>query len=122
MSSTIKVLVLPGIMQSQGMCMYDASTIQYLNGIHLDIAFLGAEAIDVSAGAMVPDLDDRECKRLLIKNCRKTVLLADSTKMKKRSMFTFATFDEINTLIIDTKYRSFDPKELQCYGTDVILA
>lgn len=122
MLPSIKVLVLPGMMQAQGMCMYDASTAGYLRNIHVDIAFLGAEAIDISAGAMVPDLDDRECKRLLIQNSRQTVLLADSTKMKKRSMFTFATFDEIDTLIIDTKYKSFDPKELQCHGTNVILA
>lgn len=122
MMPAIKVLVLPGMMQTQGMCMYDASTARYLNGIHVDIAFLGAEAIDISTGAMVPDIDDRECKRLLIQNSRKSVLLADSTKMKKRSMFTFATFDEIDTLIIDTKYKSFDSKELQCYDTNVILA
>lgn len=122
MSPAIKVLVLPGIMQTQGMCMYDASTVRYLEGIHVDMAFLGAEAIDVTAGAMVPDLDDKECKQLLIKNSRKTVLLADSTKMKRRSMFTFATFNEIDALIIDTKYRSFDKEEFQCYNTEVVLA
>lgn len=121
MSSDIKVLALPGIVRPQGMCMYDASTIRYLDGIHIDIAFLGAEAIDISVGAMVPDIDDKECKSLLMKNSKKTVLLADSTKMKKRSMFTFATFDEIDTLIIDTKYKSFSKEEFQCYGTNIIL-
>lgn len=51
-----------------------------LGRIHVDIAFLGADAVDPQAGLGEPTLDEARTKELISERARSVVVLADSSK------------------------------------------
>jgi DeoR/GlpR family transcriptional regulator of sugar metabolism len=99
----IKCLVIPGTFDHKSMGFYDATTYTYLAKMNVDIAFLGAEGVDADAGFMVPGVDDAEYKKAVAGNAAHVIVLADSSKIEKKSLFCFLDFDSINTFITDNK-------------------
>lgn len=51
-----------------------------LGRIHVDVAFLGADAVDLSRGLGEPTLDEARTKELIAEHARSVVVLADSSK------------------------------------------
>ena len=111
--SNIKLLVLPGAFHEKSMGFLDVSTYVYLQNLHVDIAFLGAESVSSDLGFMVPDMNDGECKRQLCACCKKVVVLADSSKIGRESMYKYADFDGIDVFITDNKCKSEDLEKMK---------
>ena len=51
-----------------------------LSRIHVDIAFLGADAVDPAQGLGEPSLDEARTKELIAERARTVIVLADSSK------------------------------------------
>ncbi|UVI37330.1 DeoR/GlpR family DNA-binding transcription regulator [Brevibacterium spongiae] len=51
-----------------------------LGRLHVDVAFLGADAVDPQAGLGEPTLDEARTKELIAERARSVVVLADSSK------------------------------------------
>ncbi len=108
----LKLVSLPGVFHSRSMGFYDTSTYRYLDNICVDIAFMGTEAVDPSAGFMVPDLDDGECKKKICGCSQKIIVLADSSKIGMKSMYRFADFDDVDSFITDNKCSGEDQEKI----------
>lgn len=106
--SNLKLVTLPGVFHAKSMGFYDTSTFRYLHNLCVDVAFMGAESVDSSVGFMVPDSDDGECKKQICKCSQKVVVLADSSKIGKKSMYRYAEFGDVDYFITDNKCTSED--------------
>jgi DeoR family fructose operon transcriptional repressor len=82
---------------------FDAATCAYLKEISVDAAFLSAEGADIDAGFTVPDMNDAECKRILAKKAACITVLADSSKIGKKSLVRYSDFDSVDRFITDNK-------------------
>lgn len=81
---------------------------QTLRTLSVDIFFMGADAID-RVGVSNSTVEEAEVKRLAMAAARTVVLLADSTKLGKRSFARVCEWDRISALITDEAARvSFD--------------
>jgi DeoR/GlpR family transcriptional regulator of sugar metabolism len=76
-----------------------------LRTLAVDVFFMGADAID-SVGVSNSTVEEAEVKRLAIGCARTTVLLADSSKLGKRSFARVCPLSAIGTLITDEASRA----------------
>lgn len=116
----IHLITAPGSFNEKSMSFCDTSTYNFLKNIFVDISFLAAESISINEGIMVPNIDDCECKKLMIKHSEKVVILADSSKMLKRSTHIYASFADTDVLITDYHCSKELIKEIEHCGTEVL--
>ncbi|MDR1211768.1 MAG: DeoR/GlpR family DNA-binding transcription regulator, partial [Spirochaetaceae bacterium] len=96
-------LIAPGTLNHNSMGFFDAVTCAYFKEISVDAAFLSAEGADIDAGFTVPDMDDAECKRILAQKAAHITILADSSKIGKKSLVRYSDFDLVDRFITDNK-------------------
>lgn len=91
-----------------------------LAGIHGDLFFTSAEGVSTQEGMTDFSLYEAELKKLMAANARKTVALADYSKLGRRSIATSVLFKDIHTLITDKKADKEFIKHIK--GTEVLIA
>ncbi|MEU6980689.1 MULTISPECIES: DeoR/GlpR family DNA-binding transcription regulator [unclassified Streptomyces] len=74
---------------------------QAIRSLHFDALFLGVHGISVEAGLSTPNLAEAETNRRLVRSARRVVVVADHTKWGTVGLSSFATLDEVDTLVTD---------------------
>ncbi|MGW0629062.1 DeoR/GlpR family DNA-binding transcription regulator [Streptomyces sp. NPDC002758] len=69
--------------------------------LHFDLLFLGVHGISVEAGLSTPNLAEAETNRRLVQSARRVVVVADHTKWGTVGLSSFATLEQIDTLVTD---------------------
>ena len=118
----ITVLMIGGKVRSRTQAAVDAWALQALADSYVDVAFIGTNGISPERGLTTPDTTESAVKRAMIRAARRSVVLADHTKVGQDHLSRFATLDEIDTLITDS---GLDPQvadELRALGPKVLLA
>jgi len=90
--------------------------------IHADVTFLGANGLTVERGVTTPDLAEAAVKRALVDAARRTVVLADHTKVGRVDLARVAGLDQIDTLITDAAVEPELADEIEAAGTRVVRA
>lgn len=91
-------------------------TIDNLEKFNFDLGFFGTNGIDINEGLTTPDLEEAMVKKVAIKRCKKSYVLADHTKFNKLTAVKFASFDNatiITDKIIDSKYKDLNIVEVK---------
>ncbi|WP_123043301.1 DeoR/GlpR family DNA-binding transcription regulator [Cohnella candidum] len=92
---------------------------QILGMIHVDTAFVGTNAIHPEAGLSTPNVDEASIKRKMIASAKKTVLLADSSKIGEVNLVKYAALSEIDTFVTDDEASEDGLKELAAKGLKI---
>ncbi|WP_129338793.1 DeoR/GlpR family DNA-binding transcription regulator [Cellulomonas endophytica] len=93
-----------------------------LQDIHADVAFLGTNGLTVERGLTTPDLAEAAVKRALVGAARRTVVLADHTKIGRTEFARVATLAEIDTVITDDAVDADLVDEIEAAGPRVVRA
>jgi DeoR/GlpR family transcriptional regulator of sugar metabolism len=72
-----------------------------LQGLRVDVAFLGVHGMDVDAGLTTPNLLEAETDRAIIAAADRLVVLADRSKWQERGLARIARLDEVDVLVTD---------------------
>lgn len=72
-----------------------------LKDLCVDKAFMGADAIDIERGITNANLDEVNLKKLMIANCKESILLVDSTKFNNRAFAKIGDIDIVDHIITD---------------------
>lgn len=97
-------------------------TADALSSVSVDVAFMGINGITVERGLTTPDIDEARVKAALIASARRTVVMADHTKIGREDFATVAPLSAVDTIITDA---GIDPEivlELELAGVDVVTA
>lgn len=78
-----------------------AATVQAIESMRPDIAFVGTNGLSAGFGASTPDPDEADVKRAIVRAARRVVLLADASKFGIESLQRFARLDEVDLLVTD---------------------
>jgi len=81
--------------------MVGAVTLDWLSRPRPDVTFLGATAVDVRAGLFTTETMEAAVKAEAIKQARRTVLLADSSKASATAAVQFAKWSSVTEWITD---------------------
>ncbi|ADJ15420.1 HTH-type transcriptional regulator GlpR [Halalkalicoccus jeotgali] len=76
---------------------------RFMDRMTFDLLFLGTNAIDPEAGLMTPNEEEARLKELMIENSRRTVLVADGSKLDERSFIRFADLGDIDAFYTDRR-------------------
>jgi DeoR family fructose operon transcriptional repressor len=118
----ITVLLLGGRVRGRTQAAVDTWALQALADTYVDVAFIGTNGISPERGLTTPDTTESAVKRAMIHSARRSVVLADHTKVGQDHLSRFAELDEIDTLITDSGLDSQMADELRSRGLKVLLA
>lgn len=74
---------------------------QAIRSLHFDALFLGVHGVSMEAGLSTPNLAEAETNRRLMHAARRVVVVADHTKWGTVGLSSFATLEEVDTLVTD---------------------
>jgi len=118
----ITVLMVGGRVRGRTQAAVDAWALHALADSYVDVAFIGANGISPERGLTTPDTTESAVKRAMIGAARRSVVLADHTKVGQDHLSRFAALDEIDTLITDSGLDAQMADDLRSRGLKVLLA
>jgi DeoR family transcriptional regulator, fructose operon transcriptional repressor len=96
--------------------------LRVLETLRVDIAFIGTNGISVRHGLSTPDSDEAAVKRAMVQAANYVVVAADSSKVGREDLVSFATIADVDTLITDAAIPAADRDELTELGVEVVVA
>ena len=118
----VSVLVLGGRLRRRTLATVDGWAADMLRDINVDVAFVATNGISVDRGLTTPDSDEARIKSLMVAAARRTVLLADNTKVGRDHLVRFAVLDDIDVMITDRGVGDRELDGLRSAGLEVRLA
>lgn len=93
-----------------------------LEWLRVDVAFIGTNALSVGHGLSTPDSDEAAVKRAMVRTANHVVVLADSSKIGREHLVSFARLDNIDVLVTDSEIDESDHRSLTDNGIEVVIA
>ena len=115
-SPGIQLVVTGGILLESVYTLVGPQTVAGLSGLHVDRAFLGADAIHHQAGITNVTFVEVEVKRAMIAAALEVVVVADSSKFEHRALAPVVGLDDVDMIITDD---GLDPSIRDLYGDAV---
>ena len=98
-----ELTVLPGGVRTNTFAMVDASTVEALRGLRVDVLFISCDGLSFQRGLTTPYRDESLVKRAMIESARRVVAIVDQSKFGNDQIFSYAALDEIDVLVTDTR-------------------
>ncbi|MDV7353652.1 DeoR/GlpR family DNA-binding transcription regulator [Rhodococcus oxybenzonivorans] len=115
----VRLLVTGGELLGSVFTLVGERAVDFLSDYSADWAFLGADAIDPTAGITNTNTLEVPLKRAIISAAARTVVLADSSKFGHRALAKVAAIDEVETILTDSGLPS---DQAERYGGKVVRA
>lgn len=120
-SPTIKLIVLGGIVQENVGAITGSFAEEMIDSLTVDKAFIGTSAVDNGLFLSTPTLEKASLKRKFIMNANSSILLADSSKFGRSSLFKICHLEQLDLLITDDQLDSFFLEEMESAGVNYDL-
>jgi DeoR family transcriptional regulator, fructose operon transcriptional repressor len=108
--------VLGGAVRTKRLAMVDDTTRRELEHMAIDVLFISCDGLSFKHGLTTPYREEHTLKRAMIERATRVVALVDQSKFGNVQMFSFATFDEIDVLVTDTRVDSDAVEVLSSHG------
>jgi DeoR family fructose operon transcriptional repressor len=118
----VNVLLLGGRLRGKTLATVDDWALRPLADMYVDVAFMGTNGCSVERGLTTPDPAEAAVKRAMIAAARRTVLLADHTKIGNDYFARFGDLADVDTYITDTGADAELVDEIADAGPRVVLA
>lgn len=118
----LTVLVLGGRVRGRTMATVGSWAARQLADTYVDVAFMGTNGISVERGLTTPDLAEAEIKQALMRAARRTVVLADHTKVGVDHFARFGSLDDVDALVTDSGIAPELALDLDAAGLRVVQA
>lgn len=93
-----------------------------LPSISIHTLFLGVQALDPDAGVFNHTEDEAAINALLVKASRRTIVLADSSKLGSSAFARVCGIEDLDALITDAGADPVQLERLRAHGVEVIIA
>ena len=90
-----------GTINRKNLALYGQNTLEMLDKINIDLAFIGVSGCSVEAGFTCGTEGDMLVKRMVIQKARTSVVMCTHDKLKCLMPYTFAQFSDVDYLISD---------------------
>ncbi|QIK76932.1 DeoR/GlpR family DNA-binding transcription regulator [Nocardioides piscis] len=118
----IELVLLPGRVRPTTHAAVGADTVAALSDIRADVSFLATNGLSAGRGLTTPDRDEAAVKRAIVSAGRRTVVLADSTKIGVESSLRFAALGEVDVVVTDAGISEHESSALAEAGVEVVVA
>jgi DeoR family fructose operon transcriptional repressor len=118
----LNVLLVGGRLRGRTLATVDDWALRPLADMYVDVAFIGTNGFTVERGLTTPDPAEAAVKRAMINAARRTVLLADHTKIGNDYLARFGTVADLDLLITDTGVDDDLVVDVEAAGLRVVRA
>lgn len=118
----IELHLLPGKVRITTQAAVGVDTVAALAELRADVAFVATNGLTIEHGLTTPDRDEAATKRAIVAAARRTVVLADATKIGVESSLRFATLRDVDVLVTDPSLSRADHRALERAGVEVLIA
>lgn len=118
----MRVIVTGGIVRVGERSLIGALSEQAFESLYCDTFFMGIGGIDLEAGLTEFNLEDARVKQKAMQYSRRTVVVADGSKIGKVAFARVAGIEEIDAVVTDSGAEPEKVGELRDAGLDVITA
>jgi len=117
----LEVQILPGRLRGTTQAAVGATTVAALGVLHPDVVVLGCNGLGPD-GFTTPDPDEAAVKAAMVAAAGLRIIVADSSKAGARTLVTFATAADVDTLVTDTGLSDDAMRQLTEEGIEVVRA
>jgi DeoR/GlpR family transcriptional regulator of sugar metabolism len=96
--------------------------LKLLSQFNLQKGFFGAHGITVTEGLTDVSAEEAEMKRPLVGMCREVIAVVDATKWGQMGLASFASLEEVHTIITDSHAPGEYVARVRAMGIEVVLA
>ncbi|MGH3360984.1 MAG: DeoR/GlpR family DNA-binding transcription regulator [Nocardioides sp.] len=118
----IELHLLPGRVRPTTHAAVGTDTVAALHDLRADLAFLATNGLSAEFGLTTPDRDEAATKRAIAGAARRTVVVADASKIGVETTQRFATLDEVDVLVTDNGITDGDRRAFENAGLEVVVA
>jgi DeoR family fructose operon transcriptional repressor len=83
--------------------MVDSASADAVRVLRVDVLFISCDGLSFQRGLTTPYRDESLLKRAMIESSRRVVAMVDQSKFGNDQMFSYATLDEIDVLVTDSR-------------------
>lgn len=118
----IKLIVVGGVCRINSYSLIGPNVNEQLSSFYTSKAFVSCSSFSVERGITTPLVNEGLIGKTMIKNSKKTFILADSSKYMKEAMYQIAPLKEIDYIITDNGFPIEDMKKFRSLGANLIVA
>lgn len=119
-NEAVEIVQLGGILRHTSVSTVGKYAMQPLHDVSCSKLFMGVDGIDPTFGITTTDLREADLNREMIKAAQKAIVLADSSKFRRRGFSKIATLDEIDLVITDTGIPDTVASQVESLGIELI--
>ena len=120
--ANITLHVVGGQLRGRTLAAVGAWAERSLADVRVDVAFVGTNGLTVENGLTTPDIAEAMVKRALVAAARRTVVLADHSKVGRTDLALVAPLSAVDTLVTDTGLAAELVDEIEAVGPRVVRA
>ncbi len=109
-----------GTMNRKNMALSGQNTLEMLDKINLDMAFIGVSGCSAEAGFTCGTESDMVVKRKVIQKARTSVVMCDHGKFSRLMPYTFARFEDVDYLVSDAPVPETVDRAAKTAGVSVL--
>lgn len=120
--ANLNVLLIGGRVRGRTLATVDDWALRPLAELYVDVAFMGTNGCSVERGLTTPDPAEAAVKRAMIAAARRSVLLADHTKIGNNYLARFGSLSDLDLLITDSGLKDEFVSDMDAAGLRVVRA
>jgi DeoR family transcriptional regulator of aga operon len=117
----ISLIMLGGLLRRVSYSFVGPQAEAMLRDLHADRLFLAVDGFDLFGGPFTPDVLEAQLNGLMVKVSKEVTVVADSTKLGRRSLFRIGPLENVHRLITDSRAPEEFIDALRKKGVEVIL-
>lgn len=121
-NSDVSVVMTGGAVRNNLYSTRGTLTLEVLRHLHVNKAFLTADAVDLERGVTNATIEGASLKQAVVAAGEEVVLLADSSKFGRRSLAEVCSIEAIHTIITDDGLSPEKADAIRAKGIQVTLA
>ncbi len=118
----VSVIVIGGLLRPVSHSFVGPQAEAMMRELHADRLFLGVDGLDIEIGPSTPDVLEAQVNRWMVTVAREANVVADWSKLGRRSVSKIVSIDKVHRLITDKAAPPEFCEALRKKGVDVILA
>lgn len=114
-----RLTVLGGMVRTNTFAMVDASTVEAVRALRVDVVFISCDGLSFGRGLTTPYSDESLVKRAMIESARHVVAIVDQSKLGNDQLFNFASLGDIDVLVTDARADDAAVAAIEAHGVEV---
>ncbi|WP_422350957.1 transcriptional repressor AgaR [Flagellimonas sp.] len=121
-NNDINVIIPGGVLRNKSFSLIGAAAEKNLRNYFCDKLFLGVDGLDIDNGLSTPNIEEAHLNATMIEMASQIIVLADSSKIGKRSLAFICPMSKIHVLITDSGIGEEQKSQIENLGIKVVVA